>query len=168
MYWSRLDALLGNQWRISLSRSRSPIIQLLKDCLPPTSLVNRLEDADDDAYLWKIGDRQASNVFSTAHTWDHLHPPGIGVEWYDSVWFSGRIPKHSFITWLNARHKLQTRDRMIRWNMVVPPACLLCNLEDETRQHLFFDCSYSADIWKYFCDKAHVSPPNLFDDGVDG
>ncbi|KAG7567328.1 Reverse transcriptase zinc-binding domain [Arabidopsis thaliana x Arabidopsis arenosa] len=160
------DALLGNQLRISLSRSRSPIIQLLMDCLPPSSLVNRLEDADDDVYLWKIGDRQASNVFSTSHTWDHLHPPGLGVDWYDSVWFSGRIPKHSFITWLNARHRLQTRDRMIRWNMAVPPACLLCNLEDESRQHLFFDCSYYADIWKYFCDKAHVSPPNLFDDGV--
>ncbi|KAG7574650.1 Reverse transcriptase domain [Arabidopsis suecica] len=78
------------------------------------------DEAEDDVYLWKIGDGSASNMFSTAKTWDFLHPPGPTVD------CSG----------------------------------------DETRQHLFFDCSYAAEVWHYFSDKAHVSPPTLFEDGV--
>ncbi|KAG7587049.1 Reverse transcriptase domain [Arabidopsis thaliana x Arabidopsis arenosa] len=160
------DALREGQWQFSNSRSRSPIIQLLRDCLPPSSIVDLQVDARDDVYLWKIGDRQATNVFSTANTWAHLHPPGISVDWHDSVWFKGRIPKHAFIAWLISRNRLLTRDRLIRWRFNVPPTCLLCNQLDESRQHLFFDCSYAAEVWSYFCDKAHVSPPHLFADGV--
>ncbi|CAL9222723.1 unnamed protein product, partial [Arabidopsis halleri] len=29
-----------------------------------------------------------------------------------------------------------------------------------------FYCSYAKEVWRYFYAKAHVSPPNLFDDGV--
>ncbi|KAG7542752.1 Reverse transcriptase zinc-binding domain [Arabidopsis thaliana x Arabidopsis arenosa] len=161
-----VDALSEGRWWLSNSRSRNPIIQLLKNCLPLPSVVNQLDEAEDDVYLWKIGDRHATTVFSTADTWNHLHPPGTKMDWFDAVWFKGRIPKHSFIAWLNSRHRLHTKDRLIRWGLIIPPTCLLCNSFDESRQHLFFDCSYAADVWHFFSGKAHVSPPNLFDDGV--
>ncbi|KAG7539011.1 Reverse transcriptase zinc-binding domain [Arabidopsis suecica] len=160
------DALREGNWWLSSSRSRNHTIRLLKDCLPSASIVNMQDEAEDDVYLWKIGDGSASNMFSTAKTWDFLHPPGPTVDWSDSVWFKGRIPKHSFIAWLNSRHRLHTRDRLIRWGLAIPSICLLCSSGDETRQHLFFDCSYAAEVWHYFSDKAHVSPPTLFEDGV--
>ncbi|XP_020874182.1 uncharacterized protein LOC110226574, partial [Arabidopsis lyrata subsp. lyrata] len=54
----------------------------------------------------------------------------------------------------------------IRWGLNVPSVCLLCNSQNESRQHLFFDCSYAAEVWQYFTRKAHVFPSYLFEDGV--
>ena len=44
------------------------------------------------------------------------------------------------------------------------PSCLLCSGFDECMQHLFFDCTYSAEIWSHFCSRLHLSPPTLFED----
>lgn len=128
-----VDALSEGRWWLSNSRSRNPIIQLLKNCLPLPSVVNQLDEAEDDVYLWKIGDSNATTVFSTADTWNHLHPPGTKMDWFEGVWFKGRIPKHSFIAWLNSRHRLHTKDRLIRWGLNILPTCLLCNSFDESR-----------------------------------
>lgn len=160
------DAIQDNEWWITRSRSRNSIIQLIKVCLPSPSVVNTDPLADDDCFLWKIGDSQASNVFSASKTWRHLNPTGPKVGWYDAIWFKGRIPKHAFISWVNVRHRLHTRDRLIRWGLNVPSTCLLCNSFDESRQHLFFDCPFAANIWSFFTSKAQVTPHSIFDDLV--
>ncbi|CAL9237368.1 unnamed protein product [Arabidopsis halleri] len=74
------EALREGDWWISGSRSRNPIIQLLKICLPSTSIVNLQEEADDDCFLWKVGDKQASSMFSAADTWLFLNPMGVKVD----------------------------------------------------------------------------------------
>ena len=65
------DALREGCWWLSNTRSRNPIIYLLKDCLPPPPMVNLHDEADDERFLWKVGDNSASDVFSTAKTWEH-------------------------------------------------------------------------------------------------
>ncbi|XP_019089522.1 PREDICTED: uncharacterized protein LOC109128158 [Camelina sativa] len=125
------DAVREGNWWISRSQSRSPIILLLKECLPPPSVVNMREDGEDDMYLWKVGIDEASSSFSTARTWEALNPPAQRDEWYASVWCKNRIPKHAFITWLVARNRLHTRDRLIQWGLATPSVCLLCAQEDE-------------------------------------
>ncbi|XP_010463281.1 PREDICTED: uncharacterized protein LOC104743952 [Camelina sativa] len=127
-------------------------------------MTTSIDEATDDRFLWKIGHAPASDVFSTSATWDYLYPEGTKVDWYESVWIKGRIPKHSFIAWLNARDRLLTRDKLIRWGLSVPSHCLLCSNHAESRQHLFFDCSYSGELWQYFLDKAHLSSPSCFED----
>lgn len=42
---------------------------------------------------------------------------------------------------------------------------VLCNLVDENRQHLFFDCPFSSRVWSFFMSRLHLSPPMLFEDG---
>ncbi|KAL0644322.1 hypothetical protein Bca4012_042612 [Brassica carinata] len=32
--------------------------------------------------------------------------------------------------------------------------------------HLFFDCPYSSTVWSFFCNRLHLSPPPLFEDGL--
>ena len=71
------------------------------------------------------------------------------MDWFESVSFKDRNLKHAFIAWLNSRHMLHTRDRMIRWGLTIHPNCLLCNSQDESRQHLIFYCSYSAEVWLF-------------------
>lgn len=44
--------------------------------------------------------------------------------------------------------RLSTCDRVLRWNPAIDPVCVLCNQEVETRNHLFFSCTYSSSIWR--------------------
>lgn len=135
------DALRPDGWWLAHSRSRNPTLVLLKNCLPDASPIMQCEN--DDTYLWKCGNSPPMDNFSTSETWRTLHPQGAVVPWYDQVWFSGHIPKHVFITWIVARDRLSTRDRLFHWGLQVPSVCILCNASDENRQHLFFNFQYS-------------------------
>lgn len=151
---------------MSRSRSRNRLITMIRDCLPDAAAISSSEV--DDTYLWKPGNCVASSSFPSADTWVALHPQGEPVFWHRQVWFPGRIPKHAFITWVLARNRLGTRDRMRAWGLQVPATCILCNTTDETRQHLFFDCVYSAEVWFFFCSRLRVTPPAMFEEGLRG
>lgn len=80
------------------------------------------------------------------------------------VWHKARIPKHAFISWLFVLNRNPTLDRLGRWGCDVEQTCLLCGVDDETRDHIFFQCSYSAEIWSMIVSKLlPVSPPNQWD-----
>ncbi|XP_020881656.1 uncharacterized protein LOC110228440 [Arabidopsis lyrata subsp. lyrata] len=156
------DALRGRSWWISSSRSRNPVITLLRNLLP--SPENMVDCEQDDTYLWKPDQNAPSNRFSTAKTWLALNPISPIIPWHKSVWFKDRIPKHAFICWVVAWNRLPTRDRLRSWNMVVPSACVLCSSHDESRDHLFFRCAFSSGIWSYYTRKANLTPPSQFMD----
>lgn len=158
------EALVGEQWWLNSSRSRNPVIAMLKNCLPdPTGIFSSEED---DQFLWQIGENVPKDSFSSSDMWNHLYNQLPAVPWYKSVWFSDMIPKHAFLSWLTAHDRLSTRDRMIRWGSQVSPLCPLCDRANECRQHLFFDCSYSKEVWSFFYSRLHLSPPPRFEDGL--
>lgn len=132
--------------------------------LPPAQAI--ASAVADDQYLRKLGDRPPTNSFSSSSAWKHLHENIVDVPWHKAVWFKGRIQKHAFISWLAARNRLSTRDRMRNWNTQAPSSCLLCSASDELRQHLFFDCEFSRDVWSFFTDRANLSSPAAFDEGL--
>ncbi|XP_018435878.1 uncharacterized protein LOC108808193 [Raphanus sativus] len=39
-------------------------------------------------------------------------------------------------------------DRIARWSRGVDTTCVLCKNVPENREHLFFECSYSLQLWK--------------------
>ncbi|KAF8053309.1 hypothetical protein N665_1435s0010 [Sinapis alba] len=158
------EAIVDNRWWLDSSRSRNPIIGFLKDNLPNPSEIVTSES--DDMFLWRVGDNAPVNNFSSSLMWNHLYNQLPEVSWHKSVWFKGKIPKHAFITWLAAHDRLPTRDRMRRWGLDVSPSCLLCGTIDESRQHVFFDCAFSKEVWSFFCSKLHLSPPSIFLDGL--
>ncbi|XVE94636.1 hypothetical protein REPUB_Repub02eG0026000 [Reevesia pubescens] len=45
-------------------------------------------------------------------------------------------------------NRLPTRDRLASWGMVTDTDCVLCGFALESRDHLFFGCFYSKEIWK--------------------
>lgn len=63
------------------------------------------------------------------------------------VWFKGFIPRHSFICWLAFLDRMATRDRIHKWLSSVPLDCLFCGL-DKSRNHLFFECAFSSQVWQ--------------------
>lgn len=40
-------------------------------------------------------------------------------------------------------------DRVSSWSQGVDTVCVLCKQARETRDHLFFECSYSTSIWEH-------------------
>ncbi|XP_020876673.1 uncharacterized protein LOC110227273 [Arabidopsis lyrata subsp. lyrata] len=156
------DAIRGSAWWISTSRSRNPIISLIKGLLPEVG--NMMVCLEDDVYLWKPDHHPPSPHFSSPKTWLALNPAGPPVSWHKSVWFKNRIPKHAFICWVVAWNRLHTRDRLRRWGLSISPSCVLCNGFDESREHLFFECVFSQEVWVFFTSRLNLNPPASFMD----
>ncbi|XP_019094856.1 PREDICTED: uncharacterized protein LOC109130093 [Camelina sativa] len=154
------DAGRGQDWWLTTSRSRNPIIILLKNALPPVG--DMLHCEHEDTYLWKPDQNPPSHMFSMAKTWSALNPQGPQVPWYKSVWFKHRVPKHAFICWVVAWNRLHTRDRLRSWGLNVPVLCTLCNAHPETRNHLFFQCDFANEIWRFFTNKMGLQAPSQF------
>lgn len=82
--------------------------------------------------------------------------PKAHVPWAKTVWISYGIPRHSFHSWLVHLDRCPTRDRLIRWGLDVQPHCLLCGTGLESRNHLYFQCSYSSSIWQKIADRCQL------------
>lgn len=134
----------------------------LKSTLPDYDQIWNAEE--DDVYKWRPPGAPSSGIFNTAATWDTLHPAGEKVPWHGVIWFTGRIPKHAFLAWIIARDRLITRDRLLRWGLLVPESCVLCVGGIETKQHLFFDYPFSKEVWSFFTSTLHLAPPNSFEE----
>ncbi|KAH0901493.1 hypothetical protein HID58_040996 [Brassica napus] len=39
-------------------------------------------------------------------------------------------------------------DRLLSWGLDVEGICLLCGTHQESRNHLFFECAFSAEVWR--------------------
>ena len=108
-----VDALTSDGWCFERSRSRNPIITLLRESMPDAQPI--LSSEVDDTYVWATNGQNSSETFSTSETWKTLFPCTLEVFWHEVIWFSGRIPKHVFLSWVAARDRMVTRDRLIRW-----------------------------------------------------
>ena len=103
---------------------------------------------EDDICLWKRENGDFHPVFSTSQTWHLTRSQSPKIPWHRGVWFPEATPKYSFITWFAMHNRLSTGDRILRWNPQAVSSCWLCNSAVETRDHLFFECSYSAEVWR--------------------
>ncbi|CAG7869522.1 unnamed protein product, partial [Brassica rapa] len=149
--------------------SAGPLIDLVEERGPLVTGLNInaveiLSSEVEDRFVWYPEIGRGNGSFSASETWRVLHPSPTQVPWHKAVWFAGRIPKHAFITWIAARDRMVTRDRLIRWGLSVPSRCVLCSGFDENRQHLFFDCGYSSHILLFFVSRLQLTPPRGFEE----
>lgn len=128
-------------------RARRHQIDMLNDIEAEIAKAKEKGYVDSDISLWKSKEAKFKTSFSTKDTWNLLRDESPAKEWYHGVWFSHATPKYSFVTWLAAHNRLSTGDRMLAWNRDVNPTCVLCTTTLESRDHLFFSCSFSAQIW---------------------
>ena len=93
--------------------------------------------------VWKL----SSLRYSLAEVWREIRPKSEKVTWSRLLWGSQTIPKHSIVVWMAILNRLPTMDRLISWGIRMNGICCLCQLEHETRDHMFYGCSYSRSIW---------------------
>ncbi|XP_048501515.1 uncharacterized protein LOC125497857 [Beta vulgaris subsp. vulgaris] len=68
------------------------------------------------------------------------------VSWRRLICNNRASPKSKFIVWLAVQNRLPTTDRISRWNVACQWQCSLCSNYNESTQHLFFECRYSAKV----------------------
>lgn len=102
----------------------------------------------EDTSLWRRGSGYKDN-FSTYETWCLIRETKSEQSWACGVWFSNATPKFAFIIWLAMLNRMSTLDRVAQWSQGVDTTCLLCKNDVETRNHLFFACSYSSQVWEH-------------------
>lgn len=63
------------------------------------------------------------------------------------IWKNHWWPKISLFTWLTAKNKILTWDRIQKKGFCGSSRCYLCKREEETRDHLFINCLYTRKLW---------------------
>ena len=101
---------------------------------------------------WKF----PGNNYSAVAVWRELRPKKEKVAWHRLIWSPFVVPKHAIIAWMAILNRLPTKDRLRRWGLVMDGECPLCKHEQETRNHLFFECSYSKAIWKMILQQCRL------------
>ncbi|XP_070028797.1 uncharacterized protein [Nicotiana sylvestris] len=69
------------------------------------------------------------------------------VSWKRLICNNSGYPKWIFILQLEALGRLYTRDRLAKWGVMTELICPLCDNHDESIEHLFFKCNFSASLW---------------------
>ena len=113
---------------------------ILLTLLPQVSV----DPLHEDKLVWIPSKDGEFSIRSTYHALRTVKPR---VGWARLIWFKGRIPKHSFITWFALRNALKTRSRLHFWGISPTASCLFCSTGIETESHLFSECSYGRQIW---------------------
>ena len=62
------------------------------------------------------------------------------------MWSTFNVPKHAFISWLAILNRLRTKDKLRALGITMDESCAFCS-EQETRDHLFFECSFTKELW---------------------
>ncbi|GJT39303.1 hypothetical protein Tco_0939168 [Tanacetum coccineum] len=103
-----------------------------------------------DCLEWRTGNGM-TKPFSISQVWSSIRPRDVKVTWYDMVWFASGIPRHAFTLWLIVKHKLKTQDRVCSWDVSanLGTSCSLCELQQDSHEHLFFECSFAQSVWNH-------------------
>ncbi|GJT98779.1 RNA-directed DNA polymerase, eukaryota, reverse transcriptase zinc-binding domain protein [Tanacetum coccineum] len=100
----------------------------------------------DDKLAWKTSKGMITE-FSVTSVYHDLRGQSPIAPWWKLIWFAQCIPKHSFIMWLAIQDRLTTQDKLQRWGNQAVNRCCLCLNHSEDLKHLFFQCSFSTDVW---------------------
>ena len=101
----------------------------------------------DDMALWKRENDVFQQGFESSQTWNLIRAQSPHVPWFKGISFKEATLKFSFLTWLAVHNRLSTGDRILKWNPQAFSICWLCKTATETRDHLFFDFSFSKEVW---------------------
>lgn len=127
-------------------RHRLEVINEIEDEM--RTIANKLVLEKEDKILWR-GKHGFKQIFSTQDTWFLIRVNRPPCSWARAIWFTQATPKYAFMAWLAVKNRMSTLDRIASWSPGVDGTCILCKNDAETRNHLFFECGYSAQVWEF-------------------
>lgn len=80
-------------------------------------------------------------IVATGYKWLSSNFPE--VPWCQWIWNRLNVPNHRFIGWMILNRKIRVRAKLARIGITNNPLCPICEKNEETVDHLFFECEYS-------------------------
>ncbi|KAL0733711.1 hypothetical protein Bca4012_009921 [Brassica carinata] len=99
-----------------------------------------------DIPVWSVSGSVHKSFVSKA-VWNEVRPRKQAVSWASLVWDKAIIPRHATTAWLFLLNRNPTLDRIHSWDAESLTTCLLCGMANESRDHLFFECQFSLQVW---------------------
>ncbi|XP_043697076.1 uncharacterized protein LOC122647840 [Telopea speciosissima] len=128
--------------------------------------IDKLHGDNPDLVIWT---GNPTGIFSTKSAWNATRVKANPVDWSEAVWFEGSIKSHSFVSWRCLVDALPTRDNLLHRGIPVQLSCEFCWAGIESRNHIFFACPFSIDIWRRIfgmCSLHGQAPMNIFDAAI--
>ncbi|PWA89784.1 RNA-directed DNA polymerase, eukaryota, Reverse transcriptase zinc-binding domain protein [Artemisia annua] len=143
------DMIVNDQWRWPNDwRVQYPVLASIN--------VPKLNPQKQDTTMWRCDDGSITQ-FSTRIAWEHVSQHHDKVRWWKIVWFSRCNPRMAFILWMAIKRRLQTQDRVMKWNNDPNMKCPPCNMVNDSHSHLFFECEFSKEIWTVLKAKMEIN-----------
>ena len=111
-----------------------------------------------DKIIWPA---HASGIFSIASAWNLLRSSKENSTLHGLIWYNHHVPRYSLILWLASRGRLSTMDRPMLGTTTGSRTCILCGSEDESHNHLFFQCTYTGFFWNRLTSFAQQQWPEV-------
>ena len=99
---------------------------------------------EEDSMIWQFSSKGIYNVQSL---YKIINFRGIQPVLVSSVWDIKIPPRVQYFLWLLSKNKLLTRDNLGKRRKVEDSTCLFCK-EQESLNHLFFDCVVAKQLWE--------------------
>lgn len=97
----------------------------------------------------KIEDAVVEGKYSIRRMYNMLSGDFPKVSWKKLICNTQANPKQIFILFLAIQERMYTKNRLIKWGIRNDTICATCEVEQESHQHLFFNCCISAKVWMY-------------------
>jgi hypothetical protein len=102
-------------------------------------------DCDGDALVWQY-DSKGTYTFQSLYA--VINFKGVIPVFIPAIWKVKVPPKIHIFLWLVSHNKIMTIANLLKRGIVKPEACLFCT-ENETVNHLLFECVVAKKIWLY-------------------
>ena len=74
------------------------------------------------------------------------------IHCHDNVWDSIYWPKIKTFLWLMMHRKILTWENLLRKGFIGPLRCCVCEVEEETMNHLPNSCKLAASLWDWMAE----------------
>ncbi|XP_057512765.1 uncharacterized protein LOC130794818 [Actinidia eriantha] len=87
----------------------------------------------------------ANGELNSKLAYEYFRPKANKLLWPKVIWTTYATLKHAFILWLAMKERLLTKDKL--HDPAADQMCSLCRTENETAEHLFFQCNFARQVW---------------------
>ncbi|CAM8945788.1 unnamed protein product [Rhodiola kirilowii] len=136
-YWNKGK----HWWEEGVNSSSSWVLKRMTQC---KSIGLNCVTIENNAITWN-GEGEG---FEVKDTYNSIIDHKEEVQWHKMVWNCYNSPRDSLNAWLVVQNKLMTRDRLSQWGMQGDNSCIMCEAAVESRNHLFFECRFSKEVWQ--------------------
>jgi ribonuclease HI len=100
-----------------------------------------------DKLVWKHNN-SGELTLKDAYIFKHSHFPIL--KWAKLIWSEDFPPSKSLLVWRFMLDKLPTDDNLLIRGCYLPSMCSLCHACNESSTHLFLECPYALQLWRWF------------------